>query len=252
MSNQYRKKPVVINAFRLGYDNMPDWFMDKLTANDVTIHNTDGRWRGGPDYALIKTLEGEMRAEFGDYIIQGVKGELYPCKPDIFATTYESAATVAERDPWEHPLPVHPPKPKAATVAEPSEHKDSTPQLHVGDSFFESWFADYTKPPINGYKNSSVKQWMRDAYAAGMGDPLVVARKAAQQQAEPSEKLEAPAQVGSTVFRTGVEKRLVVEAAQRLYQFRHNPTEEEKRIADASASIARLRAHLAEKESRDD
>lgn len=76
--------------------------------------------------------------------------------------------------------------------------------------------------------------------------------QAAQQQAEPSEKLEAPAQVGSTVFRTGVEKRLVVEAAQRLYQFRHNPTEEEKRIADASASIARLRAHLAEKESRDD
>lgn len=219
MSNQYRKKPVVINAFRLGYDNMPDWFMDKLTANDVTIHNTDGRWRGGPDYALIKTLEGEMRAEFGDYIIQGVKGELYPCKPDIFATTYESAATVAERDPWEHPLPVHPPKPKAATVAEPSEHKDSTPQLHVGDSFFESWFADYTKPPINGYKNSSVKQWMRDAYAAGMGDPLVVARKAAQQQAEQESVIKRQAQkIGELI----AERDSWIEAHARLYRLYHD------------------------------
>lgn len=89
MDNLYRKKPVVIEAFKLGHDCMPDWFMDRLTANDVTIHNNDGRWRGGPDFALIKTLEGQMRAEFGDWIIRGVKGELYPCKPDIFAQTYE-------------------------------------------------------------------------------------------------------------------------------------------------------------------
>lgn len=41
---------------------------------------------GGLD---IKTLEGTMRADVGDWIIQGVKGELYPCKPDIFAATYE-------------------------------------------------------------------------------------------------------------------------------------------------------------------
>lgn len=69
---------------------------------------------------------------------------------------------------------------------------------------------------------------------------------------EASDKLDAPARVGNTVFRKGVEKRLVIEAAQRNHQRTHNPTEEEKRIADASASIARLRAHLAEKESRDD
>jgi hypothetical protein len=88
---QYRKKPVVIEAFRLGIDDMPDWFCEARTANTVTTHNEDGRWRGGPDYAHIKTLEGDMRAEYGDWIIRGVKGELYPCKPDIFAATYEPA-----------------------------------------------------------------------------------------------------------------------------------------------------------------
>jgi len=70
---------------------MPDWFCDARTANTVITHNDDGRYAGGPDYALIKTLEGEMRADHGDYVIQGVKGELYPCKPDIFVATYEAA-----------------------------------------------------------------------------------------------------------------------------------------------------------------
>lgn len=45
----------------------------------------------GPDYLTIPTLEGEMRASPGDWIIRGVKGEFYPCKPDIFAATYEPA-----------------------------------------------------------------------------------------------------------------------------------------------------------------
>ncbi|KQT59988.1 hypothetical protein ASG52_19880 [Methylobacterium sp. Leaf456] len=41
------------------------------------------------DHAIIRTLEGDMRCEVGDWIIRGVKGELYPCKPDIFAATYD-------------------------------------------------------------------------------------------------------------------------------------------------------------------
>ena len=85
---RYRKKPVVIEAFRLG-EEWPDWWAEKHARNEVTTHNRDGRWRGGPDYALIHTLEGVMRAEYGDWIIRGVKGELYPCKPDIFEATYE-------------------------------------------------------------------------------------------------------------------------------------------------------------------
>ncbi len=88
---KYRKKPVVIEAFKLGHDPMPDWFCDARSADAITTHNNDGRYAGGPDYCLIKTLEGEMRGEFGDFIIRGVKGEIYPCKPDIFEATYEPA-----------------------------------------------------------------------------------------------------------------------------------------------------------------
>lgn len=82
---KYRKKPVVIEAFKLGVDNMPDWFMDRVTINEVVLHNdfVDGT------SADIHTLEGWHHASNGDYIIRGVKGELYPCKPDIFEMTYE-------------------------------------------------------------------------------------------------------------------------------------------------------------------
>ena len=86
---RYRKKPVVIDAFRLGHE-YPDWWAEKISANEITSHNVDGRLTGGPDYALIETLEGVMRAVFGDWIIKGVAGEIYPCKPDIFEATYET------------------------------------------------------------------------------------------------------------------------------------------------------------------
>ncbi len=86
---KYRKKPVVIEAFQLGH-SWPDWWAEAVSALKVTTHNNDDRWSGGPDYALIETLEGQMRAEMGDWIIRGVKGEIYPCKPNIFAATYEA------------------------------------------------------------------------------------------------------------------------------------------------------------------
>ncbi len=86
---KFRKKPVVIDAFRLGFDCMPDWFTDLRTANQIVTSNKDGRWRGGPDTAVIRTLEGDMRCDYGDWVIKGVKGEVYPCKPDIFHATYE-------------------------------------------------------------------------------------------------------------------------------------------------------------------
>lgn len=100
---RFRKKPVVIEAFRLG-EAWPDWWAEKHGRNEVTTHNEDGRWRGGPDYALIHTLEGVMRAERGDWIIRGVQGELYPCKPDIFAATYDKVIDPLPREepmmPW--------------------------------------------------------------------------------------------------------------------------------------------------------
>ena len=87
---RYRKKPVVIDAFILG-DEWPDWWAQAVAHQIVTTYNNDGRYAGGPDYATISTLEGLMRAEKGDWIVRGIKGEIYPVKPDIFAATYELA-----------------------------------------------------------------------------------------------------------------------------------------------------------------
>lgn len=83
---KYRKKPVEIEAFRWGYDNEPEWF--KENGWQYVIVEVDEENLG---HVFIDTLEGTMRAECGDYIIRGVKGELYPCKPDIFKETYEPA-----------------------------------------------------------------------------------------------------------------------------------------------------------------
>ena len=87
--SKWRKKPVVIEAFCWtgGPDQTedPEWCVDAIKAGTV-------RFGTDPFCMEIDTLEGTHRANPGDYIIQGVKGELYPCKPDIFAATYEAVA----------------------------------------------------------------------------------------------------------------------------------------------------------------
>jgi hypothetical protein len=82
---KFRKKPIVIEAFCLGIDNIPDWFMDKVSSNDIILHGE----RNDLKSAEIKTLEGIMTGIKRDWIIKGVNGEIYPCKPDIFEKTYE-------------------------------------------------------------------------------------------------------------------------------------------------------------------
>lgn len=87
---KFRKKPVVIEAWLFGED----------TADAVSHLPGVVVLRAGPfhptlppgtlDCAEIKTLEGTMVANVGDWIIRGVKGEFYPCKPDIFEATYEA------------------------------------------------------------------------------------------------------------------------------------------------------------------
>lgn len=87
---KYRKKPVVIEAFKFYADPMPDWFMDKVSSNEVTLMNCDyNKYHIEEAYCEIKTLEGTMRGNGGDFIIKGIHGELYPCKSDIFEATYE-------------------------------------------------------------------------------------------------------------------------------------------------------------------
>ena len=78
---KYRKKPVVIEAVQIPCSAMPEWLSDAMREGIV--------WIAGGASVRIKTLEGVMTASHGDWIIRGIKGELYPCKPDIFETTYE-------------------------------------------------------------------------------------------------------------------------------------------------------------------
>jgi hypothetical protein len=85
----FRKKPVEIQAIQ--FTGEPNNFDDVCTFLGEQQHGHREE-RYGPDaHMVIYTLEGEMRASVGDWIIRGVQGEFYPCKPDIFDATYEPA-----------------------------------------------------------------------------------------------------------------------------------------------------------------
>ena len=81
----FRKKPVVIEAVQWNGSNLSE------IAAFVTITHTVVHEEGLPVVIVIPTLERSMGATLNDWIIKGVKGEFYPCKPDIFAATYEPA-----------------------------------------------------------------------------------------------------------------------------------------------------------------
>ena len=81
---KYRKKPVVVEAYQFdgnirSIDNFP---ISEVGKFKVSSEN-------GQYYLIIPTLEGDMKAVAGDWIIKGIQGEYYPCKPNIFEQTYE-------------------------------------------------------------------------------------------------------------------------------------------------------------------
>ena len=81
---KYRKKPVVIEAKQLTTQNLhelEDWCQGDILGVKLPLED---------QVIEIHTLEGDMRANMGDWIIKGVQGEFYPCKPDIFEQTYEA------------------------------------------------------------------------------------------------------------------------------------------------------------------
>jgi hypothetical protein len=80
---KYRKKPVVIEAMQFTDETK------NAVANFVTCNCSYGFADDGTPILGIQTLEGVITASLGDYIIKGVNGEFYPCKPDIFDKTYE-------------------------------------------------------------------------------------------------------------------------------------------------------------------
>ncbi len=84
-ARQFRKKPVVIEAIRWMGDNASE-IADFMLPRSFDIKDCPGT------KLFIETLEGVMCADEGDWIIRGIKGELYPCKPDIFEATYEEVS----------------------------------------------------------------------------------------------------------------------------------------------------------------
>lgn len=97
---RFRKKPVVIDAMQwdgtaAGASPIIDWILSsdgsaKYSCADVRPSGCPGT--EDAHLLMISTLEDDMRASLGDWVIRGVAGEFYPCKPDIFAATYEPAA----------------------------------------------------------------------------------------------------------------------------------------------------------------
>lgn len=96
---RYRKKPVIVEALQWNGNNVIDiynFLEDKNVETQYEV-NSEGknfyidfsRGQCVTGDLMIKTLEGAMKADIGDYIIKGVNGEFYPCKPDIFEKTYE-------------------------------------------------------------------------------------------------------------------------------------------------------------------
>jgi hypothetical protein len=92
---KYKKKPVVIDAVQWTGENHREMFnfftknafdKESMKVSQEHFYIDDNKVEGG---LVIKTLEGEHLASIGDFIIRGVKGEYYPCKPDVFEQTYE-------------------------------------------------------------------------------------------------------------------------------------------------------------------
>jgi hypothetical protein len=87
---KFRKKPVVIEAvqvrdfFEKPVTQVPAWAGDAAVEGKLRFFREE-------QCVQVHTLEGVMEGSVDDWIIRGVKGELYPCKPDIFAATYEQA-----------------------------------------------------------------------------------------------------------------------------------------------------------------
>lgn len=94
----FRKLPVEVQAVQ--YTRRfawPEWLQDRISQGTVKVFGT-GKFANPKDecYCTIETLEGTYRCDENDWIIQGVYGELYPCKPYVFETTYERVYDVRE------------------------------------------------------------------------------------------------------------------------------------------------------------
>lgn len=88
LPSKWRKRPVVIEAMRLDYGNR---FVVAEWCGGEAVEAAPSGYVYAPGLLKITTLEGDMWADDGDWVIKGVADEFYPCKPTIFAHTYERA-----------------------------------------------------------------------------------------------------------------------------------------------------------------
>ena len=91
LAGKFRKKPVVIDAWCIDFNNTPypEWVELAFNKDETEACAID--WCPSGEGLYINTLEGHMQAAVGDFLIRGVAGELYACRADIFAATYEAA-----------------------------------------------------------------------------------------------------------------------------------------------------------------
>lgn len=86
---KFRSKPVVIEAMQFT-DESKDQCFHFVTCNKYASFDCDADIKKARPTLIIQTLEGDMKAQVGDWIIKGTRGEFYPCKPDVFAVKYEA------------------------------------------------------------------------------------------------------------------------------------------------------------------
>jgi hypothetical protein len=120
INKKYRKKPVVIEAVEYERDKNISSCMD--FCPDMIYNQEDN------EYDIV-TLEGRMRISKGDYIIKGVNGEFYPCKPDIFRKTYEEVAIS-----------------KTETTSEPCDYCKNTDYLKRNLTFVDRYYEQNIEP----------------------------------------------------------------------------------------------------------
>lgn len=92
---KYRKRPIVVEAYQMTVENgslesekkWPEWLASAHESCVLGFDCATGLFR-------IKTLEGHLTVSWNDFIIQGIKGELYPCRPDVFEATYEAVESL--------------------------------------------------------------------------------------------------------------------------------------------------------------
>jgi hypothetical protein len=91
--SRWRKKPVVVDAWQFmpagRCEELPTWIDRRWFCEDIEAEGDRTVDHGGTPHMLIPTPGGALRADLTDWIIRGVKGEVYPCKADVFAASYE-------------------------------------------------------------------------------------------------------------------------------------------------------------------